>query len=164
MKACLVPKPFRTLFDTFQNDKVSRAKIRQQALALDVHPDSADSCVDLFVQSLQFAGMASFEGEEIVIASAPATTPDNQLESAQGSNVDSGDSATAPKTSTESSDHNDEEEARPGAGSPATASSGTASNLAAAPGMNVTLNLDSTMDPEKLERQLKLLRQYGVLK
>jgi hypothetical protein len=56
-KACLNPKLFKTLYETFQGDSVSRAKIRQQAANLQVHPDSLDECVDLFTKSVVFAGL-----------------------------------------------------------------------------------------------------------
>src|SRR6266496_3026903 len=67
-KAFLHPKIFKALFETFQNDTVSRAKIRQQALKLNVHPDSADKCVDLFVESAVYAGVASEKDGEIQIS------------------------------------------------------------------------------------------------
>ena len=31
------------------------------------------------------------------------------------------------------------------------------------PGLAVSLNVDSSSDPDKLEKQLKLLREYGVI-
>jgi len=51
-KACVAPAPFKTLYETFQGDEVTKPRIRQQALNLNMHPESVDTCVDLFVSSL----------------------------------------------------------------------------------------------------------------
>jgi len=48
----------------------SRAKIRQQALQLKVHPDSGSKCVDLFIESAIYAGLASEKDDEIQISSS----------------------------------------------------------------------------------------------
>jgi hypothetical protein len=56
-RAFLSPKVFHTLFDTFHGDTISRARIRQQVLATKVHPDLADDCVEMFVASLNVAGL-----------------------------------------------------------------------------------------------------------
>jgi hypothetical protein len=164
-RSCLTPKLFKKLFDTFQNDTLSRAKIRQQALQLGVHPDFGDDCVQLFVKSLQFAGLATLQGDDVTISATPTIPSGN--ESDPGSDVTDED----PETAIRSDDSgvgpkggNNGDEPPIQAATPVATPPAAATSVAATPGINVTLSLDSTMDPEKLERQLKLLRQYGVLK
>src|SRR5262249_9768718 len=66
-QACLKPKLFKTIHDTFQGDTVTISKIRQQAANLKVHPDSLDECVRIFVNSITFATLGTEQGEDIQI-------------------------------------------------------------------------------------------------
>ncbi len=56
--AFLNAKLFKEIFETYHGDTVTKAKIKQRALNLDVHPESADECVELFVDSAVTAGLA----------------------------------------------------------------------------------------------------------
>ena len=71
-KACVAPAPFKTLYETFQGDEVTKPRIRQQALNLNMHPESVDTCVDLFVSSLETAKLATVDGDKIRIVPASA--------------------------------------------------------------------------------------------
>jgi hypothetical protein len=149
-KAFLHPKVFKALFDTFQNDTVSRAKIRQQALQLNVHPDSGDKCVDLFVESGVYAGLASEKDGEVQISGSASLSKTDE------DGVTGAEESDKPGAQKESSgqdvkgDKNNEIIVRK---SPKTAGGQ----------MNISITLDSTMDPEKLEKYLKLLRDYGAI-
>ena len=144
-QAFLSPKLFKDLFDTFQSDTVSAAKIRQQALKLGVHPDNGDRAVELFVESAVFAGVASHGGDEIHISATALATTEPEEDAKPAADPE------------EPSGGGDREEKDDG---------GEASTTLRARGtgqMNITLSLDSTMDPEKLEKYLKLLRDYGAI-
>src|SRR6185503_4009473 len=69
-KACLQPSLFKTLFDTFHGDLVTRAKIRQHALGLKVHPESVDDCVEIFVSSLNTARLGNENQDGVSITSS----------------------------------------------------------------------------------------------
>jgi hypothetical protein len=56
-KAFLTPKLFKQMYDTLQPDKVTRAKVRQAAAVVDVHPESLDICVDCFIEGTAHAGL-----------------------------------------------------------------------------------------------------------
>jgi hypothetical protein len=154
-RACLSPKVFKTLFHTFQQDTVSKAKIRQQVLQLKVHPESADKCVEIFVGSLLYSGLGIDRNGEVEISGGvhPKTPP--------------------PEAETKSENPGDEEpkengiadEDKGGEGEPQRESTGKGfSAPLAAPKaqFQVALNLD-TMDPEKLEKHMKILKRYGVI-
>jgi hypothetical protein len=149
-KAFLHPKVFRALFDTFQNDSVSHAKIRQQALQLNVHPDSGDKCVNLFVESAVYAGLASEKDDEVQISSSASVSKPDE------------DGATGAEESNERSGRSESTEGNIEGNKskevilrkPVKSGGGQ---------MNISITLDSTMDPEKLEKYLKLLRDYGAI-
>ena len=112
-KACLNPKLFKTLYDTFQGDFVSKAKIRQQAANLQVHPDSLDECVDLFTKSVVFAGLgvAAEQNGDVQFTRG-------QLESAaENMNDDEDDDLTGSKQDDDRTAAMEEKKLPPGAGS-----------------------------------------------
>ncbi|TMP95772.1 MAG: hypothetical protein E6L07_06615 [Verrucomicrobia bacterium] len=148
-EAFLHPRVFKALFDTFQNDVVSRAKIRQQALQLKVHPDSGEKCVDLFVESAVYAGLASEKDDEIQISSSasPSKAHEDDLKDTEESDI-----LGAQKESTDGNEGDKSEEVI------LRKSAKTVGGQ-----MNISITLDSTMDPEKLEKYLKLLREYGAI-
>ena len=154
-KAAICPKVFGIVYSTFQDDSVSRAKIRQQIANQKVHPDHLETCTDLCIGSLVFAGLATEVGDDYRISS---------LEEAGKGSSDETDALAANGGSEEQAPENNSDDGEnaeeggngmPDGGSPGTNSIGSA--------VNVTLTVDSSMDPEKLERQLKLLKKYGAL-
>jgi hypothetical protein len=146
-RAFLTSKLFRNIFYTHNGDTVSTAKIRQNALGLKVHLDSADECVRLFSESVVTAGLGTLDGESIVLvqaAAAPATSERDVAEE-------------VPRAEAEAPAKN------AAAARASSGDSGGAPGLVNKPGLSVSINVDSTSDPEKLEKQLKLLREYGVI-
>ncbi|MFT3867551.1 MAG: hypothetical protein QM715_03530 [Nibricoccus sp.] len=154
--ALLKPPVFKMIFETFQNDTVSRAKIRQQALQLKVHPDVVDKCVDIFVQSALFAGVATESGDGIAIS--------NLAKSSEATAVEEGrtDDSTPVDTPVRTDDGSGVGSNAEGTGAASNRESLSSHSVPRAQ-INVTLALDSTMDPEKLERYMKILRQYGAI-
>ncbi len=147
-KACLAPAVFKTLYETFHSGEVPKAKIRQQALNVKVHLDAVDSCVDFFVESLEVAKLATVDGDKITIAAVPDTEIERPP-SAGGADPP-GDAGTGPAKKDDLSGPADDSE-----------SSTRGTHPRASIQVNVTL--DSSLDTEKLEKQLKLLRQYGAI-
>jgi hypothetical protein len=155
-KSLLSSKLFHKIFETYQNDTVSRAKIRQRAQALKVHPDSADECAGIFMDSAVTAGIATVTGDSITLLKAgaitapPAAVDDDKAgefeladdpEPAQAGNQ--GGVAPAPKID------DAQNQAQP--------------SIPTKSLVNVNLTVDSSSDPEKLEKQLKLLKQFGLV-
>jgi hypothetical protein len=149
-RAFLTSKLFKKIFDTHNGDTVSTAKIRQNALGLKVHLDSADECVKLFSESVVTAGLGTVEGESIVLVQAAAAIPATGNGGGDGVDTERGEAGTTASVKAAAT-------AKSGAGNPSAPPSGNK------PGLAVTLNVDSSSDPDKLEKQLKLLRDYGVI-
>jgi hypothetical protein len=153
-RAFLSSKLFKDIFDTYSGDTVSIAKIKQQAQTLKVHPDSSDECVTIFVASALAAGLATADGDSVTLANKGAAPP--------------ADSETPPASDTEvaadvetTQEHVDEtvQQGEDGADDKLNM---TAHRKTAA-GVTVNLNVDSSSDPDKLQKQLELLRKFGVI-
>lgn len=154
-RACLKPKLFKSLFDTFQNDTVSKAKIKQQALTLGVHPDSGDEAVNIFVDSLTEAGLAHDAHGEFAISAtfdAPVEQGEPSEATTTSSTLDQPD--FTPEQALEKSFSTDQKRDK---------TTHQFSRAAGRSQMQINLTLDSTMDPEKLQKSLDLLKRYGVL-
>lgn len=145
-KAALKPRIFKEIFETFQGDSVPLAKISQRAAELYVHPDAAANCADVYVETMEFAGLLTRNGDLLVhITEEPLAPPgEEQLETEQEIAIDDQSSSEA---------YRQEEN---GSGTLAATRRGVAT-------VQVNINLDSSLDTEKLQRQLELLRRYGAL-
>jgi len=148
-KAFLTPKLFKQIYETLQSETASRARVRQVVITGEVHPDSADACVECFVNGAVHAELGTMDGDSITLANAGAGAPPAEPDAAAGKTEGSegAESAAAAKAAA----------ATDGAGNPDPPPHGSK------PGLAVSLNVDSSSDPDKLEKQLKLLREYGVI-
>lgn len=151
-EACLKPKIFRTVYDTFVNDTVSDAKIKQQFLSHDVHPDSGDECVSIFKESLIYAGLAkTVETDKLQVLSAPIETPTgNDTETDE-------DEDQTEKLEDDVTDETKDNKGNKTDETTIARKNSTHSNV------NVNIDIDPSMDPEKLEKLLKLLKNYGAI-
>jgi hypothetical protein len=167
-RAALKPTVFSTLFETYHGDTVSKAKLKQRAADLKVHPDETGNCVDLYIASMVTAKLAAVAGDQVThIASAEAAAPVATLAEEDG---DPSETASVPA----------DEDPAPGRGADgtilgpptdktdlSTANARVVRDIdgATAPRavFNVNVTLDASLDVEKLERQLALLRKYGAL-
>jgi hypothetical protein len=154
-KALLSSKLFQDIFQTFQDDSISRAKIKQRAQGLKVHPDSADECAGIFMDSAVTAGLGTMDGESIKLVKAGVV--EVPVVPIEGEEIDEAEGEVEPEITEE----NDE------------AGEGVASSVAAAQSnsaqkqrnlststksvVNVNLTVDPSSDPDRLEKQLKLL-------
>lgn len=155
--AALHPSVFKKIHDAFQGDTVSKAKLRQRAAALDVHPEETGTCVDLYVSALVVAGLATADGENVTHTAADHSAATNSV-------------SAAPDDSEDRADEVSEDANHDGDSADARSSSGAGTSTDAQPTgrgpravFNVNVTLDSSLDTEKLERQLQLLKRYGAL-
>jgi hypothetical protein len=73
-RAFLNAKIFKQIFDTFHGDTVSTAKIEHRAKGLDVHPESAKECAQLFIQSAVTARLGTVNGDSLALVKAGRIT------------------------------------------------------------------------------------------
>ena len=155
-RAFLSSKVFKQVHDTLQSETASRARVRQVVINEDVHPDLADACVTCFIEGAVHAGLGVIEGENIVLANANTTASSaanpkdaeeiEAQETRQQYAATDGESRNSPNANEEAASHADQ------------------SGAAREASVRVNLTVDSSSDPEKLEKQLRLLRQYGLLR
>lgn len=158
-RAVLASKVFDKIFDTFHGDTVSKAQIAKRAKELGVHPESADECAQLFIDSAVTAVLGTLSGENISLINSRsvAATSTESL---------AGQGAEQLEEHAEETEKQEAEAAEVEEGSVAKNSLDTQQRAQpTAPKSAVTVNLavDSSSDPDKLEKQLKLLKQYGLL-
>jgi len=164
--ALLNSKLFKQVFDTFHGDSISKAKIKQLVQQSGVHPDSADECVEIFVDSAIVAGLGTFSGDSLTLVSAGAVAgvaeetpkdegvaPPHELDAAgppqnpETAKVDDTSTKGAPMELRNGAEDQPEGLVQRGN----------------KPGLTVNLNVDSSSDPDKLQKQLDLLRKYNLI-
>jgi hypothetical protein len=158
-KAVLASKVFDKIFDTFHGDTVSKAQVAKRARESGVHPDSADECAQLFIDSAVTAALGTLSGENISLINArsraattePAIMQDAEQLDGQKEETEEQDSEAA------------EREQEMGAKGSLVAQS-PSELTARQSAVTVNLAVDSSSDPDKLEKQLKLLKEYGLLR
>lgn len=143
--AALSPPVFKALFETFHGDEVTHAKLKQRAAELKVHPEETGKCADIYVASMVTAGLATLDGDKIEHLSAIdiATPSPSPLIAEQG---DTDEAKIA-----DGDGEGPEDEAQLEVPNPKRAV------------FNVNVTLDSSLDTEKLERQLRLLKKFGAI-
>jgi hypothetical protein len=156
-RAFLAPKLFNQIFETLHGDTVSKARIEQIVKGFEVHPESAEECAQLFIDSAVTAGLGTASGDLIALAKAEdaptviEVTPGDQIEEGaadQNGDVPEGVQLAAMPPSGETGHDTGKERA---------------ATQGSKPGVTLNLNVDPSSDPDKLEKQLKLLRQFGLI-
>ncbi len=158
-RAFLTPRLFKQVYDTLQPDTVSRARVRQVVVTAKVHPESADECVACFIEGAVHAGLGELDGENIALTSVGVVTGPAAVPAENEPGME------APEENVE--EIAQEHEAGV-ARSPDTNNGGSRqprgrSGAVPVADVRVNLTVDPSSDPEKLEKQLKLLKQYGLL-
>jgi hypothetical protein len=156
-KAFFNAKVFKTLFDTFNGDTVSTAKIRQKALGEDVHPDAADKCVAFFIEGILASklGVADADGVtikskgEIAAAAGPISAAGGTLEGEDEN--DPANEGTGANAEAETPEVDPTKKQQP------------VKKRQTSPPFNIDLKLDASMDPEKLEKLMQVLTRYGAI-
>lgn len=151
-KAFLSSKLFQEIFETFQGDTVSRAKIRQRAQALKVHPDSSEECTGIFLESTVTAGLGTMDGDSITLADARSVAAAPAVENEEANGGDESE-LTQPE-------EQDASQAMPNGAESQEQGQTPNPNKSS---VTVNLTVDSSSDPDKLEKQLKLLKQFGLV-
>jgi hypothetical protein len=162
-RAMLTSKIFQELYNTYQGDQTTKAKIKGRVIQLGVHPDVSEDCADFFLGSATTAKLATPEGEGFRILPAtqisiPIPNPEDLAETSDvsGATEEGADFETPGKAASEASSVPKEE---------ATTDNGhvPAPRPRTAADVTVNLTVDSSLDGEKLEKQLALLRRYGLI-
>lgn len=156
-KAALHPAIFKKIYEAFQGDTVSKAKLRQRAAGLSVHPEETAACVELYVSALVTAGLATVDGENVTHTAMGHPSSGNPASAQQQGRDD--------LEETPDGEPDEEGDARGGASdtNAATETAAPPSGRAPRAVFNVNVTLDSSLDTEKLEKQLQLLKRYGAL-
>ncbi|MBV8829341.1 MAG: hypothetical protein JO108_08970 [Acidobacteriaceae bacterium] len=159
-RAFLNAKLFKQIFDILHGDTVSKAKVEQRAKGLNVHPESADECAQLFIDSAVTAKLGILNGESLALVKAGGIAPaegalnedDTEIEEHEDEAVTADvNPATPPDAARTLNNGSQPERER------------TTPPHLEKPAVALSLTVDATSDPDKLEKQLKLLRQYGVI-
>lgn len=168
-QSMLKPTVFKKLFDTFHGDTVSKAKLKQRAADLKVHPDETTTCVDLYVSGMTTAQLVTVEGEHVTHLASSHVAAASAASAAAEAEPETIDEELGDDGTNEAGDSSDE-----GAGvaangandgekaAKAQALKGTGQSAPRAV-FNVNVTLDSSLDIEKLQKQLELLRRFGAI-
>jgi hypothetical protein len=141
-RACLKPKLFKTLYDTFQSDTVNLSRIKQQASNFKVHPDSLDECVKIFVGSITFAQLGTAKDGDVTFKQPVETDLGAKVETEDLTPTDAED-----EISPKNEDEENFEDIHPPRKGKA----------------QIEIKIDPSMDPEKLEKLLAVLEKYGQI-
>lgn len=165
--AALKPAVFKALFETYHGDTVSKAKLKQRAADLKVHPDETGNCVELYAASMATAQLVTIAGDQVThVASAEAVVPAKAPAEDEESDAWATD-VTATEDSAQASGAENITAVPPSVAKKlANASAGASREIdAGVPRavFNVNVTLDASLDVDKLEKQLALLRRYGAL-
>jgi hypothetical protein len=162
-RAMLTPKVYRELVNTYQGDQGSKGKFRGRVQTLGVHPDVSETCADLFMESAVTATLATVDGDGIRLIGVTDTPQAEMPETEEPDNGASGqqDEAAGGKDQKDQEEHADATPRQ--AGTQADTSKLPAPRPRMAADVTLNLTVDSSLDGEKLEKQLALLRRYGLI-
>ena len=156
-QACIKPRVFGMLFNTYNGDQVSLAKLRQQASSVKVHPEELDNCAQIFVESAVYAGLATQGDDQITLVSTREIATPSTIISGETSDEDSDEDPSVDAVGAR------REEGLTAPTENSVEIPQTDERLPAKAVIRVNVNLDSSFDTDKLERQLQLLRKFGAL-
>jgi hypothetical protein len=157
-QAILKPTVFKKLFDTFHGDVVSRAKLKQRAADLKVHPDETATCVDLYVVGMTTAGLVTVEGDQVKhLASSDVTAVSAASAAAEAEPETDEELGSEEPVEVEGSGGDGADKSANGANG-----DGTGQSVPRAV-FHVNVTLDSSLDIEKLQKQLDLLKRFGAI-
>jgi hypothetical protein len=168
-KAALKPTVFKGLFETFHSDTVSKAKLKQRAADLKVHPDETGNCVDLYIATMVTAALVTVAGDQITHLSSgdaiasPKLVEDEVAESGDLSVATTSDDANEVLPEADNAQADPEKKSNGVRHRTSEQGSTGASGATPRAVFNVNVTLDASLDVEKLEKQLALLRRYGAL-
>lgn len=157
--------PFKNVFETFQGSTVPKARISSYSVSpLKVHPDLADKFVESFLDSADVAKVSTVSGDDVTFVNMRDIEVKEE-EVAENSDVltqqaDIGSTIDPEDDSIEGEiDDNSDEDATNDRSN--NSQSKRSKNMSPSP--SIGIQLDASLDPEKLAKHLKLLRQYGLI-
>lgn len=155
-KAFLNVSTFQNTFETFQGSIITESKIKAYAVStLKIHPDLSEKFISAFIESAELAGLCSTKGDNISFISANGLTQKpiiNDDTAGDDVNEDKDDELPVDE---DSEGKSDEEIDDPKDNPPPRKRQSTLPNI--------DLKIDPTLDPDKLEKQLKILRKFGLI-
>lgn len=146
--AILRPAIFKALAETFRGDVVSKARLKQRAADLKVHPEETENCVEVYVSGMTTAGLVTAAGDQI---SHLLDTAGERSSNEVRQNIEEPASVDEKKDSADPADSRVATVADAGL------------ERAAKATININVTLDSSMDIDKLAKQLELLKRYGAI-
>lgn len=164
-EAVLRPTIFKKLFGTFHGDTVTKAKLKQRTADLKVHPDETATCVDLYLAGMTTAGLVTVEGDQVKHLASSDVAAVQAVAHAEDAEPDASD---------DNPEHEESSEADANGGPlskgipdsvSAVKSLTVKEELAQGPRavFNVSVTLDSSLDIDKLQKQLELLKRFGAI-
>lgn len=168
-QAVLKPTVFKKLFDTFHGDTISKSKLKQRSADLKVHPDETATCVDLYVSGMLTAGLVTVEGEQVahlassdVSSLASGVAGDARIDAADGRSGDA--ESTDAAESAADQDGTVQQDSANGTERPTQPVIPNGTHAFGPKAVfNVNVTLDSSLDIEKLQKQLELLKRFGAI-
>jgi len=138
-------KIFTNTFNTFHNSKIEKSKISQYAVStLKVHPELKEEFMKIFIESAEISGLCTVHGNIVSLLDLELVKNDGDI-----------------LTDLEDAEFSDDEiQDVPDNTKSLSASSKTTGKIS---NINVNIDVDPSMDPEKLEKLLKLLKNYGAI-
>jgi hypothetical protein len=168
-QAMLKPTVFKKLFDTFHGDTVSKAKLKQRAADLKVHPEETATCVELYVSGMTIAGLVTVVGDQVKHLASSDVAAASAASAVGEAEPETIDEEPGGEESTEAQDSGDDgtgvtangaNESEKTAQAQAPKDTGHSGPRAV---FNVNVTLDSSLDIEKLQKQLELLKRFGAI-
>ncbi|MBS1841396.1 MAG: hypothetical protein JST77_11170 [Acidobacteria bacterium] len=159
-RAFLTSKIFAQIYDALQGDTVTKARVRQIAMTNGVHGSNADLCVDLFIEGAIKAGLATSGPDDkyVIAASTGIAQPPSASESDESGTR--GESETLTTAATPTPAVATPVSSKPSPPPPRLTADGPTATKA---GAQLQLHVDSSSDPDKLRKQLELLREFGMI-
>ncbi|HWJ25832.1 MAG TPA: hypothetical protein VNS32_04765 [Flavisolibacter sp.] len=152
---------FKNTFDTFHGDTTPKPKIKAYCVStLNVHPDSSDKFLESLVESAEVAKLCTITGEDITFINAKDVEAKTSKSEVNIGDEDPDEDFDEAEDSGTDIDEEDDEEIPQGEPKP---NGSFKKNRAVRDLSNINIQIDSHTDHEKLAKQLKVLRQYGLL-
>jgi len=141
---------FKNIIETYQNSNIEKQKISQYAVgSLKVHPDMKDEFVKVLLESAQMIKFCTVNGNTVAFINTPLLSALGNEDKIEDNNDESDNESTESYAENKESNFSGQIFSQK--------HQGQVSNI------NVNLDIDPSMDPEKLEKLLKLLKNYGAI-
>lgn len=138
-------KPFKGAFHAFTGDTIPKEKIAEYAFnPLKVHPENKQAFAEVFCSSAVAAGLATVDGNMVSLVPSQAI----RLPTAEPTEAEEIGAAELQAEETKELEKERELARR---------------TLQAKGAPNISIAIDSSLDPEKLAKQLEVLKRYGLI-